>query len=57
MINIYKERKIAKLTSPETQKYFAIEMALVQYIGVNCRQNICAAVQLIAPGSEPTTEE
>lgn len=26
-----------------------------QYVGLNCRPDICTVVQLVAPGADPTT--
>lgn len=42
--------KIYKLTVPATKKEFTSKKAMAQYVGVRCRPDICAAVQLIAPG-------
>ena len=49
--------KIDRLESSTTQKGFASMRALAQYVGVNVRPDVCAPIQLIAPGSEPTTKE
>ena len=47
--------KVDRLTIATTQKAFSSQRAAAQYIGVNTRPDICAAVQLIAPGNAPTT--
>ena len=49
--------KIEKLAIAETQQEFTSQRALAQYIGVNVRPDICAPVQLIAPGKLPTTDK
>lgn len=47
--------KIEKLQTPSDEKRFASMRALAQYVGVNIGPDICAPVQLVAPGSEQTT--
>ena len=49
--------KIDKLECVETQKAFVSQKALAQYIGVNVRPDVCASIQLVAPGSKPTSDE
>lgn len=49
--------KINKLSIVNDQKDFTSHRALAQYIGVNARPDVCAPVQLVAPGSTPTTDE
>lgn len=46
-----KSKKIENLSTPTTEEGFRSQSALAQYIVVNCRPDVCAAVQLIAPGS------
>lgn len=46
------EEKVTRLTVPTNEKDFASKREMAQYIGVNCRPDICAAIQLIAPGGE-----
>ena len=55
LISMTQEEKIDKVKHPTTEEEFASQRALAQYIGVCSRPDICAAVQLLAPGSEPTT--
>lgn len=55
LIIIRQEDKIKNLDIPDTQKGFESHRAMDQYIGVNCRPDVCSPVQFIAPGSEPTT--
>lgn len=55
-LSINQRRKIDGLTVPTSEKGFRSQRALVQYIGVNCRPDVCATVQLIAPGKEGTTK-
>lgn len=50
-IRLRQEDKIAKLKVPTAQKAFASVRAMCQYIGVNARPDICAPVQLVAPGN------
>ena len=52
---IDQQDKIEKLTIAKTQKEFSSMRALAQYIGVNTRPDICAPIQLIAPGNKQTT--
>lgn len=47
--------KIDKFDIPHDEKNFACQRSMAQYIGVNFRPDICAPVQLIAPGSQMTT--
>lgn len=49
--------KIKRLTIPTTEKYFASARAMAQYIGVNCRPDVGAAVQLNAPGGQTVTKD
>lgn len=49
--------KISKLNFDNTAASFVSNRALAQYIGVNVRPDVCAPVQLIAPGLEPPTKE
>lgn len=39
------------LETPTTQKSFRNQCALVQYIAINFRSDICTTLQLIAPGN------
>lgn len=55
-IHIGQGEKIRKLKSPDTQKSLEIVRAMCKYIDDNSRPAICAPVQLIAPGNEPTSE-
>lgn len=43
--------------TPATQESLKSRRALAQYIGVNCPPNICATVQLIAPGNSDVEEK
>lgn len=56
MIKIQQTEKIMKLKPATTDKEFASQRALAQYIGVNVRPDTCAPIQLIAPGNAPTTK-
>lgn len=47
--------KISLVEIPMDQKAFSSERALAQYIGVNTHPDVCTNVQLVAPGSAPTT--
>lgn len=49
--------KIEALTKPTNDKDFASRRADAEYIGVNCRPDICAPVQLTAPGRQRTTKD
>lgn len=49
--------KIRSLSFPTSDKQFASKRAMAQYIGVNCRPDVCAPVQLVAPGREPTSKD
>lgn len=49
--------KIERLTTATTQQAFSSQGAAAQYIGINTRPDICAAVHLIAPGNAPTKPE
>lgn len=44
-------KKIERLVIAATQKQFASQRAMSQYIGVNSRPDICQRVQLIYPGN------
>lgn len=48
--------KISNLKAASNQAEFASIRALAQYIGVNSRPDLCAPVQLIAPGGEPASK-
>lgn len=54
-INTTQEDKIAKLVAPDDEKEFVAQRVLAKYVGVNVRLFICAPLQLIAPGNNPTT--
>lgn len=56
IIRITQKKKITKLNIPRTEEGFKSQRGLAQYIGVKCRPNVCAAVQLIAPGREAIDE-
>lgn len=45
--------KIEMLRTPSTEPVFISIRAKARYIGVNCRPDMSAAIELIAPGSEP----
>ena len=49
------KEKILRLKHPTNQSEFTSNRALAQYIGVCVRPDLCAAIQLLAPGKEPTT--
>lgn len=49
--------KILKLSIPKNEKEISSHRAMEQYVGVNCRPEVCSCVQLVAPGSEPKTKE
>lgn len=49
--------KIDMLDMPSTLSFFGSQRAAAQYIGVNRRPDLSAAVQRIAPRSTPTTSE
>lgn len=58
IIEITQTDKISLLVMPESQKEFTTQSALAQqYVGVNSRPEICANVQLVAPGAEPTKKQ
>lgn len=48
--------KIAERLTPVDQKDFTSHRVLSQYIGVDSRLDVCANVQLAAPGTDPTTK-
>lgn len=54
-ITISQYKKVERLRIPTTTKTFASRRALDQYIGVNTRPEICATVQLFAPGATNET--
>lgn len=54
-VSITQGGKIDKVKKATTEQPFASQRTLDQYIGDNVRPEICAAVQPIAPGNEPTT--
>lgn len=56
-ITLGQEEKINKLTTARTQKQFASNRSLAQYVAVNVPPDICAAVQSIAPGNDNTTAQ
>lgn len=49
--------KIEGMKGPHDQKSFDSQRALSQYIGVCTRPDVCANVQLISKGAEPSTSE
>lgn len=49
--------KIEGLLLPTDDKQFASRRAMVQYIAVNCRPDVCAPIQLIAPVKYQTKAE
>lgn len=57
VVTMYQTEKVYKQQVPWKLEEFASQRSLAQYICVNTRPDICAAVQLIAPGSEPTSEK
>lgn len=57
VVRMEQRDKIEKLTIPTNDKEFASKHAMVQYIGVNFHPDVCAPVQLVAPGQEQTTKE
>lgn len=50
-------KKISRISHPTTYNAFASKRVMAQYVGVNCRPDVCAAVQLIAPGGDRVTKE
>lgn len=52
MFLMTQKEKINKLETPRTEERFKSQRTPGQYIGVNCRPDICAAVQPIAPGHQ-----
>lgn len=50
-IRMIQDKETLKLEMPDHQDAFGSQRALEQYIGVKCWPDICATVQLIAPGS------
>lgn len=48
---------ITNLMQTMDQKIFSSQRASDQYVGVNTNPDVCAAVQIIAPGNKPTTNE
>lgn len=55
IITITQEDKIYRIRTPTSQAELASQRALAQYVGVNTRPDVCAAIQLVAPGSKPPT--
>lgn len=51
--HVEKTDKIEKLKVAETPTQFASQRAATQYVFVNSRPEVCANVQLIAPGKDP----
>ena len=49
--------KIRRLEPADNSSDFISQRALAQYIGVNVRPDICAPVQLIAPGKNEVTDK
>lgn len=56
-IRVTQQKKILDLKTPTTQESFRRRRALAQYIGVNCRPDICITVRLIAPGNSNVEEK
>lgn len=55
-IKINQEDQNLALTLPKGDKEFTSRRPMSPYIGVDCRPDVCAPVQLIAPGRDlPTT--
>lgn len=43
------------LSVPTTDKAFSLKRAISQYVGINCRSDICGPVQpVVVPGMEAT---
>lgn len=57
MINMTKKENMDQIDNVNVQKSFTSLRALAQYIGVNKRPGICATVQLIEPGSDPSHKQ
>ena len=55
--SITQSDKVDKLVDPTTSVEYASHRALAQYVGVNTRPDICAPVQLLAPGSGKSIEK
>lgn len=51
MLCMTQSEKIGRLSIPMTEERFESQRALGQYIGVNCRPDICSTVQMDAPGN------
>lgn len=48
-INVTQQKKILELLTPTTEESFSSQYVLIQYIGVNCRSDIYATIQWLAP--------
>lgn len=57
LVILNQTEKIENLSPAADQKAFASTRALAQYIGVNISPDICAPVQLIAPGNSDASPE
>lgn len=50
-INTAQETKIGKLSDRNSSAEFSSVRASAQYVGTNCRPDICSAVQFLDPGN------
>lgn len=55
-IRMDQPEKIDKITVPANENVIASKRAMEKYVGVNFRPDICAAVQMIAPGGVKVTK-
>lgn len=51
------EDKIEKMAYANSEKEFIINRALGQHVRVNVRPDVCAPIQLLAPGRDPPTKK
>lgn len=56
-IRLAQDFKVARLSPSTTQNAFDSRRALPKYIGVNVRPHILAPIELIARGTEATTDQ
>lgn len=56
-IKVTEAEKVAKRKEPYFEKSFASIRAMVQYVGLKCRPDVNATVELIVPGKEQTARE
>lgn len=57
MIWVGPSAKITPLTFPKGDKAFPSKRIIIQYVGNNCRPDVCAPVQVLEHGNCATTKK